>query len=202
MTYGREYDNAREKALKRDDNECQFCGLTQEEHRENYENGLETHHIIPKSAGGGDWVENLITVCIPCHRTLESTQGKAMKRLSEPSYEEEAGTLATRTTDLSSMVDSIDDQLATWLVGHPVFRTELSFARPPNVESHTLEDMFIAKSNRTPDIDSEWEAIALYGYMRGIWLAHSHIKGGWSRDSRDLDVDELSQLGAGGGDDE
>lgn len=48
----------RSKILLRDHFRCQECG---------YYKHLEVHHIIPKSKGGGDNPENLVTLCTECH---------------------------------------------------------------------------------------------------------------------------------------
>lgn len=63
--------------------ECQFCGVTNDQHTEEYGRQLHIHHIIPSSSGGGHSKDNLIPVCESCHKTLEHTQGKALARLSE-----------------------------------------------------------------------------------------------------------------------
>jgi len=51
----------REKVLKRDNYTCQICGS-----KEN----LEAHHIIPRSRGGANLVENGITLCRDCHKAV------------------------------------------------------------------------------------------------------------------------------------
>lgn len=56
----------RNKILKRDNNECQNCGLTTQ---------LEIHHIQREKAGGSDEPQNLITLCIGCHKTLHMISG-------------------------------------------------------------------------------------------------------------------------------
>jgi len=75
--------STREKVLERDDYECRFCEITEEEHQDNHDKGLSIHHIIPRRAGGGDDIDNLMAVCATCHRTVESTQGKAIKKIEE-----------------------------------------------------------------------------------------------------------------------
>jgi len=62
----------RQEVRERDNHECRFC---------EFDDNLHTHHVIPRKAGGSDSLENLITVCASCHKTIESTQGKALKRL-------------------------------------------------------------------------------------------------------------------------
>ena len=64
----------RQKVRERDNNKCRFCET---------EENLHTHHVIPRSVQGSDELSNLITVCQSCHNTIESTQGKALKRLKQ-----------------------------------------------------------------------------------------------------------------------
>ena len=56
----------REEILQRDKYRCQECGV-----RVIREKGLRpnSHHIQPKSARGLDILDNLITLCEPCHST-------------------------------------------------------------------------------------------------------------------------------------
>lgn len=60
VNYG--YANAREHALVRDKYTCQCCGKKS--------CGLEVHHIIYRSKGGSDSLENLITLCEDCHKAV------------------------------------------------------------------------------------------------------------------------------------
>ena len=53
--------NFREKVLKRDGYTCQICGSKK---------NLEAHHIVPRSKGGTNLVENGITLCKECHRAV------------------------------------------------------------------------------------------------------------------------------------
>lgn len=56
----------REQVLQRDKCRCRECGI-----QVILEKGLMSniHHIQPRSAGGLDVLENLITLCEPCHVT-------------------------------------------------------------------------------------------------------------------------------------
>ena len=80
---GDSWRDVRETVLERDGHECRFCGTTNEEHLEEHGRGLEAHHILPEADGGPDRPSNLITGCISCHRTLESTHAKAVRTLQE-----------------------------------------------------------------------------------------------------------------------
>ena len=53
----------RNSVLMRDGWRCQSCGSRQ---------GLEVHHITPRSKFGDDVEENLITLCWECHRRIHS----------------------------------------------------------------------------------------------------------------------------------
>jgi hypothetical protein len=53
-----QYLELRSQILLRDDFKCQECS---------YYKHLEVHHIIPKSKGGSDDPENLVTLCQRCH---------------------------------------------------------------------------------------------------------------------------------------
>lgn len=50
------------EVLKRDNFKCQYCGRTKDETK------LELDHKIPRSRGGENTLNNLITACIDCNR--------------------------------------------------------------------------------------------------------------------------------------
>lgn len=56
------WSNLRKKILLRDGNKCTECGK---------DSNLHAHHIVPKSIGGTDYEDNLITLCNSCHRKAE-----------------------------------------------------------------------------------------------------------------------------------
>jgi 5-methylcytosine-specific restriction endonuclease McrA len=53
-----EYRIVRNRVLERDGWRCQECGSME---------GLEVHHMKPRSRRGGDVMHNLITLCASCH---------------------------------------------------------------------------------------------------------------------------------------
>lgn len=75
--------STRQEVFDRRGHECIFCGVTGEQHKQEYDRDLDVHHVIPSLKGGSDDPDNLIPVCISCHRTLEATQGEALGRISE-----------------------------------------------------------------------------------------------------------------------
>ena len=50
--------------LNRDDWRCQRCGSA---------GPLHVHHIRPRSRGGPDETENLLTLCFRCHSTIHGS---------------------------------------------------------------------------------------------------------------------------------
>lgn len=66
---GPKWRDARREALERDDFECARCGMSREEHDERFSRDLEAHHITPVFDGGEKFdVDNLVTLCQPCHK--------------------------------------------------------------------------------------------------------------------------------------
>ena len=57
-----DFANARAHALDRDNYTCQCCGKKHVR--------LEVHHIIFRSLGGSDELDNLITLCEKCHKAI------------------------------------------------------------------------------------------------------------------------------------
>ena len=53
----------RQRVLDRDGHRCVNCGSTET---------LEMHHVIPLSQGGTNHLDNLQTLCNPCHATTHT----------------------------------------------------------------------------------------------------------------------------------
>ena len=68
---------SRRNILKRDNNTCMYCGMREK---------LTLDHIIPKSRGGDDSWENLVSACTTCnHKKGNRTPREAgMKLRSKP----------------------------------------------------------------------------------------------------------------------
>jgi len=56
-----EYQDLHRRVLKRDDWRCQGCGSRTD---------LQVHHIRSRAQLGADAEENLITLCMTCHRAV------------------------------------------------------------------------------------------------------------------------------------
>jgi len=69
--FDEEWLNIRTQVLKRDGYRCVNCGQTGTE--------LHVHHIIPKSKGGTDELDNLVTLCVKCHSIQEAKGHELIK---------------------------------------------------------------------------------------------------------------------------
>jgi RNA-directed DNA polymerase len=69
----KESDQMRYLARRRDNYTCQQCGETA--------TSLHVHHIVPKTQGGTDDLDNLITLCPRCHHAVHKSQ--AVGRMTE-----------------------------------------------------------------------------------------------------------------------
>ena len=61
--YGWQWEKARRQALERDHGLCQPCAAAGR-----LTPATEVDHICSKAEGGGDNIENLQSICSPCHR--------------------------------------------------------------------------------------------------------------------------------------
>ena len=74
--YGPNWHSSRRNVLERDDEKCQGCAMTRDEHYEKYGRDLNVHHITPLREYDGDFasaneLDNLITLCTQCHVEAE-----------------------------------------------------------------------------------------------------------------------------------
>lgn len=61
------YQMARFRCLYRDNYTCQICGVKVGHMENTAVEDAHTHHKKPRSLGGDDVVENLVTLCRSCH---------------------------------------------------------------------------------------------------------------------------------------
>ena len=74
QTYG--FFNERYFVFARDNYTCQCCGKSKDKI-------LQTHHIIYRSNGGTNRVDNLITVCTDCHTSTNHKKGGTLYKWQE-----------------------------------------------------------------------------------------------------------------------
>lgn len=81
----KQWRKQREEALERDDYECQACGMTNDEHLNEFGRELDVHHIEPlrtfNDPVDSHDLDNLITLCRPHHREYESLPAQRAKEL-------------------------------------------------------------------------------------------------------------------------
>lgn len=69
--YGENWEEKRLECLRRDDFQCQDCGLSREEHRKQYQTDIHVHHIQKHvkfdDPADANQLENLATLCRNCH---------------------------------------------------------------------------------------------------------------------------------------
>ena len=63
-----DWNHIRNRILKRDHYTCQYCIKKDQTTIPISRSKLEVHHIIPRCQGGSDLDDNLITLCIECHK--------------------------------------------------------------------------------------------------------------------------------------
>lgn len=74
--YGKGWNEAkREQVRERDGYECVACGMSNNDHKVNYDESLHVHHVTPArefdDAKKRNDPDNLITLCSRCHRRYE-----------------------------------------------------------------------------------------------------------------------------------
>jgi len=93
---------SRKNILRRDGYKCQYCNKS--------ETALTIDHIVPKSKGGDDSWENLVTACISCNnkkgdRSPEDANMTLRKKPTKPSH----------ITFMKHFVGKIDDEWKPYL---------------------------------------------------------------------------------------
>lgn len=83
--YGENWHEQRRKVLRRDEYECQKCGIGDEKHRESRDMGLDVHHIVPlrefETEEEANRLDNLVTLCRNCHNQVETQQPEKVREL-------------------------------------------------------------------------------------------------------------------------
>jgi len=88
LHYGKKWHNISREVRARDNNCCQNCEKTNQEHIESYGRQLPVHHIKPlrefDSTEEANQKSNLVTLCIDCHTSVEADKIKLdIKKLGD-----------------------------------------------------------------------------------------------------------------------
>lgn len=67
-------NHVRKSVYKRDHYRCALCDSPR---------AIQIHHVIPRSQGGSDKPENLITLCMYCHGAIHGTRWPDMPEWME-----------------------------------------------------------------------------------------------------------------------
>jgi len=157
------WDATRRRVLERDDQACRFCGVTDEQHRDEHDRGLHAHHIIPKNDGGSDDVDNLITVCCRCHRTLEETHAKALVELDRNQTSQRLALARSHIAEAKGECE--------WLWGERLPR----LSDLPAIEGRDLPGETYSKVNSDALTDRE-KACYILGRIQGYSHLGTHIE--------------------------
>lgn len=76
--YGPGWNERKRKSIReRDNNECISCGMSGDEHIEKFGRRLNVHHIVQARESSNPAVHNaprnLMTLCVPCHMSVEQS---------------------------------------------------------------------------------------------------------------------------------
>lgn len=71
---GDDWQTLREACLVRDRFKCYRCGESFATRR----NMVTAHHVVPRAAGGGNVVHNLVTLCWDCHDVVEAADCRSL----------------------------------------------------------------------------------------------------------------------------
>ena len=186
------WQQAREDTLDRDDYECQFCGMTNDEHEAEHDRGLNAHHILKDREGGRDHPENLITVCEDCHNTLEQTHARAIAELKREQESDDDALLKDliRADEVRvgthEQADEINKKLRAFIDEHPIFADEFqAVVEDPrqtpegdwSVESYRLDEFedIVRTSHHTKPINSEWAFVYAHAYKKALTSVASEL---------------------------
>lgn len=170
------WQSVRERVLDRDGHACRFCGMSNEEHKEEHEQGLHAHHVLPRKDGGEDHPGNLITVCTSCHRTIESAHAEAVEHaVSDKKVTTDYGKNAWELREYwTSSANKLIDEAADYAKRHPSLRNALGVHVPSDtaggeiVVYNTVAETLVGKGS--VDINSEHYLF----YVLGQAQAFSH----------------------------
>jgi hypothetical protein len=171
------WEQARKQVLERDGYECQFCGVSDEAHREEHTNGLDVHHIIPRSDGGSDSVRNLVSLCRSCHRTMESLHAQALGEIvQKQDCTADLAGVNEVFRQFREMQQALDEAQAKFQNGHPVFAERFNLHNEGSEADPVIESS-VWRDADPREISSEWEFAVSWGYKLAVAEMLGHLDG-------------------------
>jgi len=171
---GGQWRQKREKALERDNWQCKFCAITDEEHTNQGEDdrGLDVHHIVPRQDGGTHEVWNLISVCRSCHALLEECTRKAVDTTQQSIHEVplpedalSAEEIGWAYSELTGRAQSNKDRAERILDHSPILKDRVG-------ELYLRGTGFPKLGNEDFDIERELAGEALFWFYIGVMEGH------------------------------
>jgi hypothetical protein len=164
MSYGEEFEQAREKAMQREGETCLFCEMSNEQHQEEYGAELHAHHVVPRINDGRDDADNLIMLCQACHRRIEEAHARAVGEKIER-LEFAVDDVKATIGAIYAGARDIRRGLRLFLEDHPTF-----------AEHHDIADDLGESSDLSAELSTrgqcklggEWEWAMALGYMNGV----------------------------------
>jgi len=170
------WEATRKQVLDRDGHACRFCDMTEKEHQEKHDQGLHAHHVLPRNAGGRDVHENLITVCISCHQTIESAHADAVEEHIRSDGNKELDHHVQEI--LSRWDDSLNEcekRINSYLKRHPsIQQRQEIYATPDPVNLHFPDEYqpkFVHGQRGIFEIESEYDLFLSIGFRSGLLMA-------------------------------
>lgn len=168
--YGKsEWKRARKTVLERQNHECLFCGVSDEAHREEYSNGLDVHHVIPREDGGSDSPENLAALCRSCHKKLESIHARAMGQMApDVPFANQIAEMSEIYLYHREWEKETRAELKKFVDNHPHFANEAELEHEEHRFGETRYNRAIGAYDVEQEIFSEWGALVAYGFIQGL----------------------------------
>lgn len=147
---GKDYQNGGEKGfynvksavLNRDDYKCQICGSK--------DIRLEVHHIIYRSNGGTNRMDNLVTLCHDCHRKIHSGELEFDKKVKSFRYASYMNIMRKRLLDsLKSIYDNVFETFG--------YLTKYNREKLNISKSHSSDAFVISHNFNAERIDVEYQ---------------------------------------------
>lgn len=128
-------------------NRCFICG-------EDHEKVLQQHHIVPKSHGGSDDPENIVTVCANCHQAIEKMYDRRFFNRLKYHYRSQVTDRAVEDDDSGgAKIVKIEQEGETGLYRCPVCkRTANRKGRPFETRQSVVQHIHGSHDRRHSDV--------------------------------------------------